>query len=1273
MRFKGKRTSFPPLALVQLTPDPANRPASSPGMPMHSLGLSLLALALLSLPVHGQALPDAGGNDTGPERDLPIAVWRFNGESEAGVPQGAKFQPGPRPPAYPAFPANNTAFSFAGTSASITIREKDLPHQSLRFQQGDSITLEAWVKVKELKSGSYAYLLGKGRSRKPGFPEINQNYALRLKGDGQAALASFLFSSAPTKDKPAEWHRWTTTRGFKLDDAWHHVAVSYTFGTPESIRGTIDGKPQSGEWDMAGATNRAPVADADDLVLGTGNGGGANNTFSGMMDDVSIWRVAVPESRLAARYGRGAQTPPEPPKVVKKIDLVPGKIVIELCDEGMPAQNGWPEAALAATDSYTEEAFGFFEVPHKYIDTGVRADRGIPFLLRASAAVRLPPGTHRLLLRGRGASRLYIDGKLLLSTPFPPALTDGSDGRGMPSEKDYLNLGPDFRFAPPGTREATVTLESRGSEHVVVLETIVGSYSGKAKRRPELGETVVAISPQGKDSWTLLTPGTREIPYTDIGWAAYRSDREGTLDQMNAQARASLREKHKAYWDKRREAATKWLQQVAPTVPPLPSGYPANNAIDHFLGAEIASARAQAADARKGTVDYFQQVKPLLEARCYDCHAGSKVKGGLRLDDHAAALTGGTSDGPGVAPGKPGESSVLTRVLSKDDDLRMPPKGEPLTKEQAELLATWIREGARWPKVNAEHTTFTPRTDDLTFIRRATLDTVGVVPTVPEIQAFLADPATDRRARAIDRLLADPRWADHQVGYWQDVLAENPNILNPTLNNTGPFRWWLYESFRDNKPMDLFVTELLRMKGSPRFGGPAGFAVASQNDSPFAAKGAIVASAFLGVEMKCARCHDAPSHVSKQEDLFQVAAMLGQQTLTVPKTSSVPLDKIHQGGRKPLIQVTLPPGARVEPKWPFTQFVPETLADQLAENAREPRDRLAALITAPQNERFSQVIVNRVWKRLMGRGIVDPVDDWERSKPSHPELLKWLAHEFVANGYDLKALTKLILNSHAYQRANDPALKETNVLFASPAPRRLGAEQIVDSLFTATGKPFRTEEASLDIDGQRPLESSISLGQPRRSWMLTSTSNERDRPSLALPRIQAVADVLGAFGWRSSRQEPTSVRELAPNAMQPAILANGTMGIWLTRLSDDHGITALASKEQPLEVMIDEVFLKLLTRKPTAEEKASYTAHLKQGYDTRLRTPSTKPPTERKPEPYVTWTNHLLPAATTVRQQQELASRRGDPPTERLDPEWRGRMEDVLWALLNSPEFVFTP
>jgi hypothetical protein len=404
--------------------------------------------------------------------------------------------------------------------------------------------------------------------------------------------------------------------------------------------------------------------------------------------------------------------------------------------------------------------------------------------------------------------------------------------------------------------------------------------------------------------------------------------------------------------------------------------------------------------------------------------------------------------------------------------------------------------------------------------------------------------------------------------------------------------------------------------------------------------------------------------------------MLDQKPVGVPATSSVPMDKLSAGGRKPLIKVTLAPGSKVSPAWPFAKFVPEDVGLALAEDPKNTRDVLAALITAPQNERFAQVMANRIWKQLMGRGIVEPVEDWEKNEPTHPELLKWLGRELVRQNYSAKGLARVILNSSAYQRANDPRLKVTSPLYTSPAPRRVDAESIVDSLFATTGKPFHTEEVSLDIDGRRDLKNSISLGKPTRAWMLTSTSNERDRPSLALPRIQAVCDVLEAFGWRGARQDASSTRETAPNALQPAIISNGTMGVWLTRLSDDHGVTTIAlEKQQTVDQLLDRVFLQLLTRKPTDAERTKYVAYLKPGFETRIA--STSVPVslkkERGPEKYVSWSNHLDAEANQLRYQQQVSARAGDPPTTRLDPEWRQRMEDVLWAVLNSPEWIYTP
>ncbi|HRJ10298.1 MAG TPA: DUF1553 domain-containing protein [Prosthecobacter sp.] len=1212
---------------------------------------------------------DAAQNDSTPIPHVaPLVKWTFENQEPGSLHGKVEIKAeGPQKPMYPGFAAGNKAAVFTGKDSFIQIKESDLPEKNLRFGNGDTITLEAWINTEQMGNGSFVYLIGKGRNKNKAFTSENQNWALRLKGEGGEARPCFLFRSRD-KDGKENYHRWVSKEGFVPGSGWHHVAVSYSFGKPKTIAAWVDGKKApGGVWDLGGETTEPPVSDADDIMIGTGNGGGAGNTLNGALDEVAVYRELVPEVTLAQRF---QFIPPPPPIDAKKLPT--GKVLVQVCEEGVPAKNSWPAYPPQPVETYTEDVFGIFEVPHKYVDTGVRGDRPNPYLLRAAAVVIVPAGKHRLLVRGRNATHLSVDGVMLVDLPIAKA--DGG-GHGRVSEQDeYLDLGSDFRFAPPGSQEKWIEFESEGGEHLFVIEQMIGGVIGSSKRRPETGEMVVAISLEGSESWSLLSPGKRQVPYTDEGWAAYETERRVWLTKFNAERRAKARAQHDAYWTKRREAASKWLASTPAVKVPAPvKDLPANNAVDHFLNAKIAAVSAQYSAAKKDGVHFYKEVLPILEQNCFSCHQGGKTKGDLRLDTLSGALKGGESDGPAIAPGHPAKSSLIARVSTDDEDYIMPPKGSPLTKEQIAVLERWISEGANWPELNVDRIEVTPLSDDLAFLRRVTLDTVGVVPTLEEIAAFQKDTRKDKRARVIDRLLADPRWADRWMGYWQDVLAENPNILNPTLNNTGPFRWYLHEALSDDRPMDLFVTELLRMGGSERFGGPAGFGTASGNDVPMAAKGAIISTAFLGVEMKCARCHDAPAHESTQQDLFELAALLETKSLDVPKTSSVPMDKLHEGGRKPLIQVTLQPGSKVEPKWPFEDFVPHSVGESLAEDPKNTRDVLAALVTAPQNERFAQVIVNRLWQQYMGRGIVQPVEDWEKGKPTHPELLAWLAREFVRGGYSLKNLSRLILNSHAYQRATDSALSGPSPVFAAPAPRRLAAEQIVDSLFAATGKAMKTEEVSLDIDGRRDLKNSISLGQPNRAWMFASTSNERDRPSLSLPRIQAVCDVLEAFGWRATRQDPASSRDTDPNALQPAILGNGTVAVWLTRLSEDHGITQLALKDQPAEQLVDQLFLRLLTRLPTAEERQLYTDHLRAGYDQRRLEYKPEKPDQRYPAKYVSWTNHLDPVANALRVEEEAAARRGDTPSPRLDNDWRLRMEDVLWAVLNAPEWVFAP
>jgi len=220
---------------------------------------------------------------------------------------------------------------------------------------------------------------------------------------------------------------------------------------------------------------------------------------------------------------------------------------------------------------------------------------------------------------------------------------------------------------------------------------------------------------------------------------------------------------------------------------------------------------------------------------------------------------------------------------------------------------------------------------------------------------------------------------------------------------------------------------------------------------------------------------------------------------------------------------------------------------------------------------------------------------------------------------------------------------------------------------------MKTEEVSLDIDGGRDIKNSLSLGKPHRSWMFASTSNERDRPSLSLPRVQAMNDLLEAFGWRPARQYPLTDREISPNVLQPAILANGAVGVWLTRLSDEHGVTQLALDCKSADELVERLFLRTLTRRPTADEKAALVEHLRPGFAERIvKTPVTPIVPKRTPPKYVSWSNHLTEEANQIKIELEAAARKGDPPTPRLTREWRERLEDVLWATLNSPEMIFT-
>lgn len=1184
---------------------------------------------------------------------VPVLTLHFDGEDEHGPwPDGTLA--GPRPPLHPLFNAKNSAAEFK-TGTPLILPEDKGP----TFKHGDSLTFDFWIAPKELKEKQPVFLLAKGDPNRAGQADDNLNWALTVERLSASSMrVGVCFAAEPEKKGGVPTrHQWWSGSISLTGLEWHHIAIPYTFGDPTSIMLFVNGRMQlfSGRWEKS--TLRGPVQRPGKLRLGgSTNTGKTKAYFQGRVDSLTLHRGILKNSEIEERY---AINPPPTP--VKRTEVNAGEIRVELCTKGVPGRREWPDVPPVASEILTEESFGFFEVPKVYTASGVIGNPPGNTFLRASGLVSFPKGKHRILLRARGISRLVIDGKTVLDTPLMPSSLNGHH---LTSEQEnYLDLGPDFRFAPPGNREDWCEFESTGEKpHLVVLETVFGTV------RPGLGETVAAWSREGEDTWQLISPAGRHVPYTDEGWATYEAERRSHIDQINTERRLARRSEFADYWKKRRKTAEAWLASTPEVpVPPLPEGMPAHNAVDHFIAQRIAEVAPAYKNARKDGPDFYQDIKPLLESRCYSCHKGGKANGRLRLDTLQFSLQGGDSGTPAIKPGDPDSSELFHRITADGDEI-MPPQGDRLTSKEIALLKTWIKQGANWPEFQVTTLEMPQLTDDLIFLRRATLDSVGVLPTLEEIQIYLDDDSGRRRENAIDRLLADPRWADHWMGYWLDVLAENPNMLSGSLNNTGPFRWWIYDSLRDDQPMDAFVTELIRMEGSSSNGGPAGFALAGQNDAPMAEKGAILASAFLGVQMKCSRCHDSPVRSSKQEQLFQLAALLSKKPVQVPATSSVSTDKLSVGGRKPLIEVTLKPGVDVQPVWPFNQFSDKDVVQELAANPRNTREQLAALITAPQNERFAQVMANRVWQRLMGRGLVEDPGDWEKEKVTHPELLQWLGREFVRSGYSLKAVSRIILTSHAYQRASLPELLKTEPLYVGPAPRRMTAEQIVDSLFSATGKPFKVEEMTFDVDG---ISNQRSLGIPRRSWMLASTSNERDRPSLTLPRIQSVITVLESFGWRSARQSPVTLRESDPNVLQPAVLSNGTMATWTTRLSDDHGITQLALEDQSLDEFIQTLYLRLLTREPSTEEKKFAMELLGPGFEQRrLNLPPQKTVKRVRPK-YTAWSNHLDGPANALAAELEANARRGDPPTHKLDTDWRERVEDFLWHTLNQPEWIY--
>ncbi|TVQ02848.1 MAG: DUF1553 domain-containing protein [Planctomycetaceae bacterium] len=1221
------------------------------------------------------------------EELTPVAHWRFANEetsklvSVGGVVRG---QAGPRPPEFPDFDTGNTAIKLDGRGGRLTIADTG-PDGPFDFAHGDAITLEAWVNVDQsLGQDRHMYVVGKGRTGDSRFPADNQNWALRLRGvDGQARI-NFLFASEKDPQaakRDAHWHRWTSDQGFFPGTGWHRIAIRYRFGDPTSIRAWLNEKQLAGKWDMGGATDKGPVVDDDAVWIGSSMGGGSGASFEGLLDEVSVFRGALSDEVMARRYRREGpdRLVDSVPEVLPQLTLSPTGVTVRVI-EGVPSHENWTPIDARSNEplvTYDAESFLFKRLPNRFDEWGVRASWRPTVLLQAAAEVDLPAGEHELLVRTRGVGRVWLNDEVIARVgtrriggsahgPVNPLPDPPAEGHRRVGYGDLEKL---VRFVVP-----------QDGSYRMTLETFVGG----PRLRAEPGETLLAIRPQGSRDFTLVQPrdsGSAVVRVMDNEIEAAVERAEQRLVRLDDQIRRRASAGQDDHWLARHEVARAWVESnPGPAIPEL-SGRSFDHPIDAFLAAKVVSATESAATQAHGDVEFFhREVQPILRDHCFRCH-DENAEGGLRLSSREAVLVGGDSGEPAVVPHDLNAGELLARVRSTDESERMPPAGG-MTPEQIATLERWIEGGVSWGRViDPQAVTPSPLIDDAAFLRRVYLDCWGVPPTDAEARAFLANTSPNKRTELIDRLLADERVADQWVSYWQDVLAENPNMLKPSINNTGPFRYFVYDALRDNLPMDRLVTDLVMLRGSEREGGAAGFGLAADNDAPLATRGLVLASAFLGIDLNCARCHDSPYHSTKQQDLFALSAMLARKPVTVPKTSSVSPGFFEQHkGRESLIRVTLQPGVPVDPQWPFASATGASDGDTIAALMQDPKDtreRLATLITAPQNERFASVIVNRVWKRLLGAGLIEPADDWEAKRASHPELLVWLGRQWVASGYDLRSLMRLVMTSDAYQReatGNNLMASAEDRFFAAPDRRRLTAEQVVDSLFHASGHTMRVDELTFDQDGMHAPGTMITLGKPRRAWQFATLSNERDRPSLALPRAQAVTDVLEAFGWNGSRQNALTQRDTDPNVLQPGILSNGVMASWITRASVDSELAHLAIVAPDPETLVETLFLRFLSRTPTDMEREEFTATIRPGFEQR-RLPSEQVVYPEPPEPlsHVSWANHLRSEANLIKVEMERRAREGDPVDPRLAATWREAYEDIVWSLTNSPEFVWVP
>jgi Protein of unknown function (DUF1553)/Protein of unknown function (DUF1549) len=575
----------------------------------------------------------------------------------------------------------------------------------------------------------------------------------------------------------------------------------------------------------------------------------------------------------------------------------------------------------------------------------------------------------------------------------------------------------------------------------------------------------------------------------------------------------------------------------------------------------------------------FKQTQQLRVIAHFSDGAREDVTNMSRYQSNDSVYAAVDADGKVTAGPLPGESAIMTRYLEKFAvaNILIPLPGAIPAETYAKLPRQNFIDGLVWDKLQRLGLTPSAPASDATFHRRAFLDVIGRLPTPDETRAFLANPAPDKRIKLIEQLLGRPEYADWWASKWADLLRPNPYRVG--MKAVFNLDAWLRASFRQNKPYDQFVRELLTAQGSTwRNGAAVVFRDRREPDEITT----IVSQLFLGVRLDCARCHHHPFEIWSQDDFYSLAAYfarLGHKGQGISAPISGGEEIIFT---KPIGSVKHPVNGKELPPRPLFGKASEVTADH------DPREVFADWVTSPDNPYFAKVIVNRVWSDLMGRGIVDPVDDLRATNPpSNGPLLDALAADFRKNGCDLKKLIRTIASSYVYTLSTTPTDKNVGDSrnYSRHYRQRLRAEVLLDATSDITGVPEK-------FDATPPGTRAMSV------WT-----------------VRAPNVFLDSFGRPDPNQDPPCERTTDTSVVQALHLMNAP-NLHRKVTADDGRAAKLAATTKPAPEIVEELYLLAYCRLPTTEEKAAAVKHF-----------------DKVPR--------------------------------------RQAAEDLLWALVNTPEFVF--